>query len=57
MSPLSVSPRPRRTHLAGTVVAVMQLQVLAHLAAQVHPFALEPLDHRRLQEAGAGHTS
>lgn len=51
-------PRPpdQVSHLAGSVVAVMQLQVLAHLAAQVHPLALEPLDHRRFQEAGPSYS-
>lgn len=44
------------SHLAGSVIAVMQLQVLAHFAAQVHPLALEPLDHRRFQEAGPSHS-
>ena len=29
--------------------------MLPHLAAQVHPLALEPLDHRWFQEAGSGH--
>lgn len=59
--PLALSSRAfgvpgQGPHLAGSVVALVQLQVLANLAAQVHPLALEPLDHRRFQEAGPGHT-
>lgn len=52
----SLCPPDQVSHLAGSVVAVMKLQVLAHLAAQVHPLSFEPFDHRRFQEAGTSYS-